>query len=51
MNQIKKIKRIGNVISILSKYGFDDIIARTSAEKFLPKGFLKSKRGVWCWKN
>ncbi len=45
MNQIKKIKRIGNVISILSKYGFDDIIARTSAEKYVPKGFLKSKRG------
>ena len=34
MNQIKKIKRIGSVISILSKYGFDDIIARTSAEIF-----------------
>jgi len=45
MNQIKKIKRIGNVISVLSKYGFDDIIARTKAEKFLPKGFVKSKRG------
>ncbi|UUV20964.1 ABC1 kinase family protein [Paenimyroides aestuarii] len=50
MNQIKKIKRIGNVISILSKYGFDDIIARTSAEKFLPKGFLKSKRGEEIFK-
>lgn len=46
MNQIKKIKRIGSVISILSKYGFDDIIARTSAEKYLPGGFLKSKRGT-----
>lgn len=50
MNQIRKIKRIGNVISILSKYGFDDIIARTSAEKFLPKGFLKSKRGEEIFK-
>lgn len=46
MNQIKKIKRIGSVISILSKYGFDDIIARTSAEKYLPGGFLRSKRGA-----
>jgi len=46
MNQIKKIKRIGSVISILSKYGFDDIIARTSAEKYLPGDFLKSKRGT-----
>lgn len=45
MNQIKKIKRIGNVISILSKYGFDDLIARSSAEKFLPRGFVRSKRG------
>lgn len=50
MNQIRKIKRIGNVISILSKYGFDDIIARTSAEKYLPKGFLKSKRGEEIFK-
>lgn len=50
MNQIKKIKRIGNVISILSKYGFDDIIARTSAEKFLPKGFVRSKRGEEIFK-
>lgn len=50
MNQIRKIKRIGNVISILSKYGFDDIIARTSAEKFLPKGFLRSKRGEEIFK-
>ncbi|WLD24907.1 AarF/UbiB family protein [Flavobacterium dauae] len=50
MNQIRKIKRISNVISILSKYGFDDIIARTSAEKFLPKGFLKSKRGEEIFK-
>lgn len=50
MNQIKKIKRIGNVISILSKYGFDDIIARTSAEKYLPKGFLRSKRGEEIFK-
>lgn len=50
MNQIKKIKRIGNVLSILSKYGFDDIIARTSAEKFLPKGFVRSKRGEEIFK-
>jgi len=50
MNQIRKIKRIGNVISILSKYGFDDIIARTSAEKFLPRGFVRSKRGEEIFK-
>lgn len=50
MNQIKKIKRIGNVISILSKYGFDDIIARTTAEKYLPNGFLRSKRGEEIFK-
>ena len=50
MNQIKKIKRIGHVISILSKYGFDDIIARTKAERFLPKGFVKSKRGEEIFK-
>lgn len=50
MNQIKKIKRIGNVISILSKYGFDDLIARTSAEKFLPRGFVRSRRGEELFK-
>ncbi len=50
MNQIRKIKRIGNVISILSKYGFDDIIARTSAQKYLPKGFVRSKRGEEIFK-
>ena len=50
MNQIRKIKRIGSVISILSKYGFDDIIARTSAQKFLPKGFVRSKRGEEIFK-
>ncbi|HUH26169.1 MAG TPA: AarF/UbiB family protein, partial [Flavobacterium sp.] len=50
MNQIRKIKRIGNVISVLSKYGFDDIIARTKAEKFLPKGFVTSKRGEEIFK-
>lgn len=50
MNQIKKIKRIGSVISILSKYGFDDVIARTKAEKFLPKGFVRSKRGEEIFK-
>lgn len=50
MNQIRKIKRIGNVISILSKYGFDDIIARTKAEKFLPKGIVRSKRGEEIFK-
>ena len=45
MSQIQKIKRIGSVISILSKYGFDDLIARTNASKFLPKRLTLSKDG------
>ena len=44
MDNLKKIKRIGNVLSILSKYGFDDVIARTNVEKYLPNGILRSKR-------
>lgn len=44
MDNLKKIKRIGNVLSILSKYGFDDVIARTNVEKYLPGGILRSKR-------
>jgi len=45
MNQIKKIKRLGNIFSILWKYGFDDVLSRLAVEKYLPDGFVKSKRG------
>ena len=44
MDQINKIKRLGNVLGILSKYGFDDIIARSNIEKYVPKSLMKSKR-------
>ncbi|MBQ0116972.1 MAG: AarF/ABC1/UbiB kinase family protein [Flavobacterium sp.] len=40
MESIKKIKRIGTVISILSKYGFDDFISRTKLEKYLPNNLF-----------
>ena len=45
MNHIRKIKRLGNIFSILWKYGFDDVISRIASEKYLPDGFVKSKRG------
>lgn len=45
MNHIRKIKRLGNIFSILWKYGFDDVISRIASEKYLPEGFVKSKRG------
>lgn len=45
MNHIRKIKRLGNIFSILWKYGFDDVISRIAREKYLPDGFVKSKRG------
>lgn len=41
MEGIKKFKRIGSVISILSKYGFDDFISRTKLEKYLPTNLFK----------
>lgn len=44
MDQLKKIKRFGSVVSILSAYGLDDIIARSNIEKLVPNSFLKGKR-------
>ena len=41
MESIKKFKRIGTVISVLSKYGIDDFISRTKLEKYLPNTFFK----------
>lgn len=40
MDRLKKLKRLGNVISILSKYGFDDVVSRTPFEKYYPKKWI-----------
>ncbi len=40
MESIKKIKRVGTVISVLSKYGIDDFISRSKLERYLPNNFI-----------
>ena len=35
---IKNIRRIRNVIQILGKYGFEDVVAHTALYKLIPKG-------------
>lgn len=46
MDRLKKLKRLGSVISILSKYGFDDIVSRTSFEKYYPKKWINKNSRI-----
>lgn len=45
MENVNKFKRIRAVLSILSKYGFDDLLSRSGAIKYMPTRFKQSTRG------
>ena len=36
----QKIKRVGQILRILSKYGFDEIVSRSNLDRILPDSFL-----------
>src|SRR5690606_20986453 len=36
----QKIKRVGQILKILSKHGFDEIISRSNLDRILPDSFL-----------
>jgi len=40
MYGLEKIKRIGKILKILSKYGFDEAISRSNIDRILPDSFL-----------
>lgn len=39
-NGFQKIKRVGQILKILSKHGFDEIISRSNLDRILPDSFL-----------
>lgn len=39
-NGFQKIKRVGQILKILSKHGFDEIISRSNIDRLLPDSFL-----------
>ncbi|WKK59865.1 AarF/ABC1/UbiB kinase family protein [Sphingobacterium sp. BN32] len=39
-NGFQKIKRVGRILKILSKHGFDEIISRSNLDRILPDSFL-----------
>jgi len=46
------INRYREIITVLIKYGFADIIARSKLETVIDFGRkLVYKMSVWCWKN
>jgi len=40
INGFQKIKRVGQILKILSKHGFDEIISRSNLDRILPDSFL-----------
>jgi len=40
VNGFQKIKRVGQILKILSKHGFDEIISRSNLDRILPDSFL-----------
>lgn len=46
MENVNKFKRIRSVLGVLSKYGFDDLMSRSGALKYMPKKFRQSQRGI-----
>ena len=42
VNGFQKIKRVGQILKILSKHGFDEIISRSNLDRLLPDSFLFS---------
>lgn len=44
MENIKKLKRTTQLITILTKYGFEDIVVRGGLKKFIPQKFLRTNK-------
>src|SRR5690606_22873760 len=40
INGFQKIKRVGQILKILSKHGFDEVISRSNLDRILPDSFL-----------
>lgn len=40
INGFEKIKRVGQILKILSKHGFDEIVSRSNLDRILPDSFL-----------
>lgn len=40
VNGFQKIKRVGQILKILSRHGFDEIISRSNLDRILPDSFL-----------
>jgi len=40
VNGFQKIKRVGQILKILSKHGFDEIVSRSNLDRLLPDSFL-----------
>ncbi len=40
INGFQKIKRVGQILKILSKHGFDEIVSRSNLDRILPDSFL-----------
>jgi ubiquinone biosynthesis protein len=40
INGFQKIKRVGQILKILSKHGFDEVVSRSNLDRILPDSFL-----------
>lgn len=41
MDNIKKIKRTAQLVTVLSKYGFETIVTQTGVKKLIPESYIK----------